>query len=221
MPRLSDIAVVVPVGPGDTAWRGLLPLLSGLPDDAQRVLSLVAGDAQPTKDIDPAVIVQRGAAGRGRQQNAGAAASSRPWLWFLHADSRFDGSALGAIERFAEAPALAYFDLRFHDGGPLMAINQLGAWWRSRLLRMPFGDQGFLLPRAAFEALGGFDERLSSGEDHALVWAARRVGLPLRPLRAALSTSARKYVERGWWRTTAAHLRLSAAQARQFAGGKQ
>jgi len=97
-----------------------------------------------------------------------------------------------------------------------MWINTIGAHVRSRWLRLPFGDQGLLMPRRVFEALGGFDERHRGGEDHALVWSARRLGVPLRPLRAPIFTSARKYAQLGWWGTTTMHLRLTGAQAWQF-----
>ena len=220
MPQLAQLAVVIPVGPGDTAWRGLLPLLAGLPKSTEVLLSMTEHDTQDSANATRSVRVIRGPAGRGRQLNAGAAATTQPWLWFLHADSRLDDVALRAIERHGDSPALSYFDLRFHDGGVAMRINALGVWLRSRVLRLPFGDQGLLLPRAEFERLGGFDEQLASGEDHALVWAARRAGLPLRPLHAYLSTSARKYGEQGWWQTTARHLRLTWSQARQFSANK-
>lgn len=216
MPRLSELAVVIPVGPGDTAWRGLLPLLAGLPATAEILLSMTANDCQDSTMAAATARIIHGPAGRGRQMNAGVSATTQPWLWFLHADTRLDDAALRAIERHDDSPALSYFDLRFHDGGAAMRINALGVWMRSRVLRLPFGDQGLLLPRAVFEQLGGFDEQLSGGEDHALVWAIRRAGLPVRPLHAYLSTSARKYGEQGWWQTTATHLRLTWSQARQF-----
>ena len=70
--------------------------------------------------------------------------------------------------------------------------------------------------RKANEA-GGFDAQLRAGEDHALVWRARHDGLPLRRLAAPLYTSARKYAEHGWFRTTAWHLSATWRQARRFA----
>ncbi|HZF97242.1 MAG TPA: glycosyl transferase family 2, partial [Pseudoxanthomonas sp.] len=100
-----------------------------------------------------------------------------------------------------------------------MALNALGAWFRSRCLGLPFGDQGLALPRALFERLGGFDESLRGGEDHDLVWRARRAGVPLQPARAPLYTSARKYAQRGWGATTAFHLRETWRQARRFSRG--
>lgn len=217
MPSLADLAVIIPVGPGDTAWRGLLPLLQTLPDEAQIVLTTVDGDAQSFDALGRAQRVS-GAAGRGRQLNAGVAASQRRWLWFLHADSRFDDRALRAIARMPDVDVLAYFGLRFHPPSAAMRVNAFGVWFRSRLLRLPFGDQGFLIRRERLDALGGFDDSLSGGEDHALVWVARRAGLALRALPASLSTSARKYRQGGWWRTTGHHLRLTWRQAWEFSG---
>ena len=92
-------------------------------------------------------------------------------------------------------------------------MNAAGANLRARWLGLPFGDQGLLLPRACFEALHGFDEQAAYGEDHLLVWAARRAGLPLRHIPAVLETSARKYARHGWLRTTWRHWRLTVAQA--------
>jgi len=217
MPRLADLAVIIPVGPGDRSWHDLLPQLHTLPAPAEVVMVLADGDSQSLTAVSARTQVLRCAAGRARQQNAGVAASHRPWIWLLHADSRLDAQALAAIEGLAAVETLAYFDLHFHDGSALMSLTALGTRLRSRLFGLPFGDQGFLLPRHCFLALGGFDEALSGGEDHALVWAARRAGLPLHALDARIATSARRYQEHGWWRTTARHLRLTWSQARQFA----
>lgn len=110
-----------------------------------------------------------------------------------------------------------YFDLRFLDDGPaLMRLNAAGAWIRSHCFGLPFGDQGLLIRRDAFERVGGFDPRLDCGEDHDLVWRLRRAGVRPRPVGAVLFTSARRYAERGWWTTTAWHLCETWRQARRF-----
>src|SRR5690606_5834787 len=116
-------------------------------------------------------------------------------------------SALSHFLRRGE-DALGYFDLYFlDDGPPLTRLNALGARLRSRWFRLPFGDQGFVLPRQVFESLGGFDTTIQHGEDHELVWRARRAGIPLRPIGARLYTSARKYATNGWLATTLMHIR--------------
>lgn len=221
MPALADLSIVIPCGPGDSAWQALLPQLAALGDRGEVILSGVDGSPgwpPPASALDalPGCRVISGPTGRAAQQNRGAAAGRNRWLWFLHADSRLHPRSFGRIAALPEGDALAYFDLAFHDGNAAMLLNRCGAHIRSRWLGMPFGDQGLLLPRALFERLGGFDERIGSGEDHALVWAARRAGVPLRPLRLPLYTSARRYAEHGWLATTLRHLRLTWQQARRF-----
>jgi len=216
------LSVIVPVGPGDAAWHNLLTDLAALDGNAE-VLLVAPPGAAPADfaarryGLRVAVRWLEAPAGRARQQNAGAAAASGETFWFLHADSRLPARSVAAAADFAGRAALGYFDLRFGDDGPWLArLNAMGAWVRSRWLRLPFGDQGLILPRRLFEGLGGFDESLPKGEDHALVWAARRARVPLVPLRAPLQTSARRYAEGGWLRTTLRHAQLTIAQARSF-----
>jgi hypothetical protein len=224
MPALVDLCIVVPCGPGECGWQALLPQLAMLPAASEVILSGVENSPGWPPPVSapgapPTCRVLSGPAGRAAQQNRGAAAGRNRWLWFLHADSRLHPHSFGRIVALPEGDAVAYFDLAFHDGGAAMQLNRCGAYIRSRWLGMPFGDQGLLLPRALFERLGGFDERVGSGEDHALVWAARRAGVPLRALGLPLYTSARRYAEHGWLATTARHLRLTWQQARRFSRG--
>lgn len=219
------LSVIVPVGPSDPAWRELLGDLAALDPGAEIILVAIAGAAPGEFDAHefslrvPARWLEA-PAGRARQQNAGASAACGEMLWFLHADSRLPAASVAKAASFAGRPALGYFDLRFRDDGPRLAqLNALGAWIRSHCLGLPFGDQGLILPRQLFHALGGFDETLSAGEDHALVWAARRAGITLTPLRAPLHTSARRYAAHGWLRTTLRHARLTISQARRFSAG--
>jgi len=212
---LSQVSIIVPIGPADQSWRALLADLADVDEDAE--LLPIAADPQPA-DFD-AQTDQAGprchlrwiatAAGRARQMNLGAQRSARPFLWFLHADSRVSHDALAALNRsLASHPhALHYFDLTFQNDGPRLAhLNALGVRFRSRCLGLPFGDQGLCLSRALFDRLGGFCESAPYGEDHLLVWAARRHRVPLRPVGAAIATSARRYQSEGWLRVTAQHL---------------
>lgn len=221
----TTLAVVVPIAPGDRISTQLYSqLLSGLPDEVS--LHLVCANPDDIKhqaELLPASTRAHWLSappGRASQQNAGAlAARDSTYLWFLHADSQLHPSTLPTLLRFVSSniQALGYFDLRFLSDGPALThINAAGAWLRSRLLHMPFGDQGLILPHAQFAQMGGFDTALMCGEDHDLVWRARRTGLPLQALGAPLYTSARKYARHGWLRTTCEHLLITARQARDF-----
>lgn len=215
------IGIVVPVAPDDAAWRRLLPRLAPLHGRCEIIIA--AG--QPRPDALPTVPDMQlkwieSAPGRARQQNAGARAVRARLLWFLHADSLPDGRAIASMLRLDpdRFDALGWFDLRFHDGNAAHRLNALGANLRSRLLSLPFGDQGLVLPTARFDALGGFDESLARGEDLDLVVRARHARIPLRKLAGAIATSARRYRTEGWLRTTATHLRLTRSLRRDALG---
>ncbi len=214
---IPPLSIIIPIGPGDHAWHGLVEQLAQLPSRPRILLVFADGDVQSTTVPDYCMALSA-PAGRAHQLNAGIAAADAEWLWLLHADSRLQADTWQAlIDHLASTPrALGWFRLAFdHDGPGLMALNALGANLRARWLGLPFGDQGFVLHRDDAARLGAFDPALAFGEDHAMVWRARRIGLPLQRINGTLLTSARKYAEQGWWRTTMQHLRLTARQANQ------
>lgn len=218
-PAQPSLTVIVPLASGESEWQPLLEQLVALPAGSEVIVVCADDMSRPPPPAWPLQLryrACRSAPGRARQQNLGARMASGDWLWFVHADSRLRAETLRELQRFIadERDALGWFTLAFRCDGPRWtALNAAGANWRARWLGLPFGDQGLLLPRACFAALHGFDEQADYGEDHLLVWAARRAGLPLRHIPAVLETSARKYAQHGWLRTTLRHWRLTAAQA--------
>lgn len=222
---LARVTAVVPVGPGDAIAPSLREELLELPLQVHevRVADPATGASGVHAGPRPQWRISHAPRGRAMQQNAGARDAAGDWLWFLHADCVLAPGTAPALSQFVEGaveramPVAGYFDLHFLDDGPAMTrLNAAGAWLRSHWLGLPFGDQGLLLPRRLFERLGGFDSRLERGEDHDLVWRLRRAGVTLQPVGAPLLTSARKYVERGWWATTTGHLGETARQAWRF-----
>ena len=232
---LDDVSIIIPVGPGDESWRELLADLG--PVGAEVILvapepsihQMTPGGRSYSDDFEKSsygvaadVWWIEAPPGRARQMNAGVARARGRFVWFLHADSRVSEEAIrqfaGSLQR--QPRALHYFDLSFQQDGPrLMPVNAAGVWIRSHVLGMPFGDQGLCLPRDLFESLGGFDEQANYGEDHLLVWRARRAGVPVRCCGGVIRTSARKYQRHGWGRTTAWHVWLTVRQAvPQYAG---
>jgi hypothetical protein len=188
---IPSVSVIVPLAPLEPSPDALL---AQLPDAFE-------------------VILARGGS-RASSMNSAAMAAKGAHLWFVHADTVIDAEGLARL-RSRLAPgqeALWYFDLRF-DGGFAMRLTEFGVLFRSRVLGLPFGDQALCLPAATFREIGGYDEAAPYGEDHLLVWAARREGVPLRPVGHPVTTSARKYREHGWLRTTGMHLALTAKQA--------
>lgn len=212
------LSIVIPVGPGDDAWRGLLERLAFFPAPCQIVVSAcrpLGASIPPGAAGDIDLVEVNGSPGRAAQLNRGVAAASAECLWLVHADSRPDPAALTAAIEFAEtanatAMRLGWFRLAFAADGPRMAaLNAHGANLRSRILQMPFGDQAWLMHRAVFDRVGGFDEDFGRGEDLDFVIRARAAGARVESLKPLVRTSARRYRDQGWLRTTLAHIWLT------------
>jgi hypothetical protein len=219
--KQRSLAVVVPVGPGET---GLNSLLGHLRDGGfgNEVVLSASGPVDIPQRLLADVRILSGPAGRAAQLNRGARATDASCLWFLHADSSPTPAAIEAATDFARHPARAigWFDLAFRRDGPaLTRLNAIGANLRSRWFGLPFGDQGLVVPRAAFERIGGFDESFGRGEDLAFVVSARAAGFAPRRLGVKLATSARRYRETGWARTTLAHAWLTVRLWRRARSG--
>ncbi|MEX0727346.1 MAG: glycosyltransferase [Planctomycetaceae bacterium] len=211
------MSVIIPVGPGETCWRRLVAQI-GCWSFAPEVILVDTEDAVEHADDFHDAPFRRivSAAGRAVQMNAGAREATQPVLWFLHADSQVDDRAAHAMRAAAERqPAAIHFlKLAFDDDGPWgVTLNGWGVWFRSRILGLPFGDQGFCLSKRLFLQLGEFDTAARFGEDHLLIWRAHRHKVAVRQVAGTIVTSARKYADRGWWETTRQHLIGTVLQA--------
>ena len=100
------LSVIVPLGPDEVEWHGLVPQLgAALPHDSE-VIIVAAGPPVPKPPADwPEHLPLRhfdGGAGRARQLNHGARQAEGEWLWFLHADSRLGPHTVPALLNFTE-----------------------------------------------------------------------------------------------------------------------
>ena len=137
--------------------------------------------------------------GRGSQLAAGARAATGGWLLFLHADCRLDPGWQDAVNRFVAAPGAAgragYFTLALDDAAPVARWLERLVRWRCRALALPYGDQGLLISRPLYDAIGGY-AAIPLMED---VDLARRLGRArLRPIGATITASAKRYRRDGY-----------------------
>jgi rSAM/selenodomain-associated transferase 2 len=152
--------------------------------------------------------------GRARQMNAGAAQARADALLFLHADTALPDAALHAIESALVDPHTHWgrFDVRI-DGRP--RLLRLVAWLmnlRSRRSGIATGDQAIFVRRSAFQRVGGFPDQPLM-EDIELSRRLRRWSPPAC-LRVRVTTSGRRWEQRGVWRTIALMWRLRWMYAR-------
>ena len=140
--------------------------------------------------------------GRGVQLAAGAAAAEGDWLLFLHADTRPEPGWAAEAARFigdsGNRERAAYFAYRLDDTSSAARRLERIVAWRSRMLGLPYGDQGLILSQAFYRALGGFPP-LALMEDVAFV---RLIGRRrLVALGAGALTAAARYRRDGYlWR---------------------
>ena len=138
--------------------------------------------------------------GRGAQVAAGGAAAAGDWLLFLHADTRLGVGWVAAARAFMASPGsegrAAAFRLTLDDPDPRARRIERLANWRARTLGLPYGDQGLLIARAFYQALGGY-RPLPLMEDVDFVRRIGRRRMVLLDARAV--TSAARYRQGGWW----------------------
>ncbi|SMP41821.1 TIGR04283 family arsenosugar biosynthesis glycosyltransferase [Desulfonatronum lacustre] len=142
-------------------------------------------------------------AGRARQMNAGAAQARGDVLLFLHADTRLPPGADTLIFQALRNLRLVggAFRLAIDSPRPALGLIAAAANLRTRLTRVPYGDQAIFLRRAAFEELGGYAD-IPLMEDLELMRRVRRKRWPVVLLREAALTSARRWEQEGVWNCT-------------------
>lgn len=177
-----------------------LPTL-GVASPVSRVIVCDGGSVDDSVDVARrhGAHVVAGSPGRGTQLAAGAAATVAPWVLFLHADTRlgagWQAAALGFMGEPANLRRAGYFRLRFASEHRAARRVERLARWRAVALGLPYGDQGLLIARRFYDALGGF-RPMPLMEDVELV---RRIGRRnLVALEADATTSAARYERDGW-----------------------
>lgn len=198
----TSLGIVVPTLNAGARIGACLERLS-IPADGLDI-DLVVSDGGSTDDtLDIAarfnVRVTTAEGGRGPQLAKGAETAFGDWLLFVHADTLLPRHWPELARVFAETDAhadqAAYFDLGLDDETPTARRLERIVAWRSRVLGLPYGDQGLLISRALYDAVGGYPA-YPLMEDVAL---ARRIGRRrLNRLPAAVLTDAVRYKRSGY-----------------------
>lgn len=142
---------------------------------------------------------------RARQLNRGIQAASHPSLIFMHADTRLPRGAAEAVhDALTHGKTFGAFRLRFAEDSWKLRVAEWMINIRSRLLHTPWGDQAQFIARDAILAGGGFRE-IPIMEDYEL---AQRMKASSRILPLTVTTSGRRFLRKGLWRTAVVNWRI-------------
>jgi len=196
-----QISIIIPaLNEAGTIAETLSRLKGGIP------LEVIVADGGSEDDTirsarDHGAIVIKAKAGKAMQMNAGAKAAAGEILMFLHADTLlpkdFSDQILTTLNQ--KGIAAGAFRLNINSNAAGIRIIERMANLRSRLLRLPYGDQALFMKKSLFEAIGGFPD-MPIMEDFILVRRLKRKGkIVIVP--SAVVTSPRRWLHLGILRT--------------------
>lgn len=208
------ISVVIPtLNSAETLTGTFASLISATVSGLVReVIVSDGGSVDDTLSIAEAAgaTVVTGPKGRGGQLARGARAAKSSWLLFLHADTApapgWESEVSQLIERIETGKPVrgvspggkfaAAFRFELADLSRSARLLERIVALRCAILKVPYGDQGLLIPKDFYEDIGGFAE-IALMEDVDLV---RRIGRRhMVMLKSAAVTSAARYQSRGYF----------------------
>jgi rSAM/selenodomain-associated transferase 2 len=152
-------------------------------------------------------LVQKGliklisaAKGRGPQLNAGAKAAVGEWFFFLHADTRMDQKGMDLMIKVWQTQVEPFFcgafDLYIDSERKIFRMIEKFASVRSRLTKIPYGDQGIFMSQKLFEKINGFPD-VPIMEDVGIMSKIKKQAVTPVFIAHPISTSARRWKDQG------------------------
>jgi len=201
-----SFSIIIPVLGEETGINALVDHLRALGYGWN--LEILVADGHPGRTtlaaLDRQGVVKVPAPrGRAMQMNAAASLATGQVLVFLHADTTLPAGAFQAMENvLADGKAVGgAFDLGIRSTRPSLTLIARVASLRSRITRVPYGDQAIFLTRRAFAALGGYQD-LPILEDVDLMGRLKRAGMSIGFARGRALTSPRRWESEGVLRRT-------------------
>ena len=136
---------------------------------------------------------------RGIQLNLGSEKVFTNWIFFLHADSILENTAIEEIEKFISDDDNKYkaaaFKLKFDQANIYAFLLSKVVIFRSKYFKLPYGDQGLLISRAFYNKIGGY-KNLPLMEDVEII---RNIGFRnIKILNSYIITDSIRYKSSGW-----------------------
>lgn len=196
MPSKSKISIIIPVY---NEQKSISDCIDNVKQSCGHDSEIIVVDGSPSKSTlslikDSDILKLHSSPGRALQMNNGANAASGDILIFLHADTIIPEKSGDLVRQALEIPTATAgaFKLSFNDTSWTMQIIAFIANLRTRLERVPYGDQGLFIKRATFQKLGGFPI-IPIMEDVEFFRNLKKQKLEILILDENIITSARRY----------------------------
>ncbi len=208
-----DLSIIIPVLFEQECINHTLAELQF--SDSHRTTEVIVVDGDPggstIREIRrPDIITLTAPSGRGAQMNAGARRAGGHILMFLHADTRLPSNAVERAIRACEDQKIAggAFDLSIASSHPMLKIIARMASLRSRITRIPYGDQAIFIKKSIFVAGNGYAE-IPIMEDIELMRRLGRAKYRICILEDRVETSARRWQKEGIFYTSIRNIVIS------------
>ncbi len=203
------LSIVMPALDEAARIAGSLAALAPARAQGAQVIVVDGGsrDGTPQRCEGAADSVLVSSRGRARQMNAGARAASGDALLFLHADTTLPPDALELVATALAQHKWGRFDVRIDGRSRWLPVVAALMNARSRATGIATGDQALFMRREAFDAVGGFPDQALMEDVEICKRLRAHHGAPAC-LRAKVTTSGRRWDERGAWRTIVLMWRL-------------
>lgn len=136
--------------------------------------------------------------GRARQMNCGASLASAKILLFVHADTTLPDDALARVTAAMsdEQCVAGAFNLGIESKRRVFRITERYVALRTRVTRVPFGDQAIFIRKDYFDTIGGYAD-IPLMEDVELMRRIRKRGDRICIIPERVKTSARRWEREG------------------------
>ena len=199
----KEISIIIPALNEEKAISQCLETVVNIPG-----IEVIVSDGGST-DRTVAIAGQHGdvrvvhsQTGRGVQMNSGATCAGGEILLFLHADCILPKEDFLKIRQIFDSGRFVggAFQIRLLSDKFGYGLIEMGINFRSKVFKLPYGDQGIFVKRSVFEELGGFRE-MPICEDLDFICRLKKCGR-ITILNEKISTSVRTWKNHGILRTS-------------------
>jgi len=201
MGQSDTISIIIPVLYEASIINRTIGGILNLPYDGKLEIIVVDGspdgetlNAIGKNDIKKVISPK----GRSYQMNRGALDAHGEILLFLHADTELPADALKTISLVMGKREFVggAFDLGIESEKPVFRLIEMAASFRSRVTRVPYGDQAIFVQKEYFLSSGGFRE-MPLMEDVEFMKRIRKAADKIYIVPEKVKTSSRRWEKEG------------------------